>query len=245
MSETTDQPLRDTEFTYGWYRTFLERLRSAGYEFRPFGRELEGREVTLRHDVDLSVEAAVRMARLEADLGIRSTYCVLVTSPLYQPFDGEHRELIAEIEALGHDVALHFSTHEYWGPDEVPGAERLHSRVRDEQAILGKVVDGWPDTVSFHIPPEWVLDRSFRGFQSTYAPAYYSEIDYVADSSQRWREEPPDLAELDGAVQILTHPGLWGAVDGSFEERVRQAVTDACDRTRRRTRQEFVDGAYN
>lgn len=240
MAERTDRSVLDVEFTYGWYGEFLDRLRAAGYGFRGFGTDPGDADVLLRHDVDLSLDAAARMARLEADRGVRATYFVLLTSNLYNPLDGDHRDRLREIESLGHDVGLHFSTHEYWSADDRPPAEGLRARVLDEVSVLRTVASD-PAAVSFHIPPTWVQGRTFEGFRSAYEPAVFEEVEYLADSTQRWRSEPPEV-EAGGPLQVLAHPGLWDEEDAGFEGRVEQAVVDACRRSQRAARAEFVAG---
>lgn len=240
MGEQTDRSVLDVEFTRRWYREFLERLQAEDWTFRGFGERVGEGDVLLRHDVDLSLESALRTAEVEAQVGARATYFVLLSSALYNPLTGDNRERIRRLSALGHDVALHFSTHEYW--DGQPGAETLEARVREEREVLASILGESTETVSFHIPPDWLLGRSFEGFRSTYEPAYFEDIEYVADSGQRWRSEPPALDAADGPVQILTHPGLWGEEDAHFEGRVQRAIVDACRNTQLAAREEFIEG---
>lgn len=241
MEEQTDRLLLEVKFTHRWYSDFLQRLRADGYEFRGFADAPEDGEVVLRHDVDLSLEAALEMARLEADHDVQSTYFVLLTSPLYNPMEREARERLRRIESLGHDVALHFSTHAYPELDRRPPAEAVESRVEDELDVLSGLVGRAPRTVSFHIPPEWLLGQSFQGFQSTYAPEYFEDVTYVADSTQRWRGDEPTVGR-GGPMQVLTHPGLWAERDADFEGRIEQAIVETCRRTQRAARAEFLDG---
>jgi len=236
----TDRP-GEIEFTHRWYRRFLHELRANGYRFKPFSADIGYGDIVLRHDVDLSVDAAVTMARIEANLGIESTYCVLLTSPLYNPQEATHRAALQEIESLGHDVALHFSTHQYWPADEPPSTAEIERRVREEQSILETVVSP-SETVSFHCPPSWVLNREFDSFRNTYAPEFLDEIGYVADSSQRWREEPPAIETFPETAQVLTHPGLWDRTDGSFADRIAAATDAAASHVDRTAREQFLDG---
>lgn len=240
----TDQdtgPPDEMAFTYRWYREFLQELRANGYRFRSFSADLGYGDIVLRHDMDLSVEAAVTMAHIEAELGIEATYCVLLTSSLYNPHEATHREALREIESLGHEVALHFSTHEYWPDDQSPATSDIQTRVRDEQSVLESIVSP-SETVSFHRPPSWVLNREFNGFQSTYEAALLDEIAYVADSSQRWRSDPPNVEDFPDTAQLLTHPGLWGRSDATFAERVTEATESSCEHADRTTREQFIDG---
>lgn len=245
MDEQPSQTQTTVEFTYGWYRSFLDRLDSLGFDFRTFADGAGPGDVLLRHDVDLSIEKALITARIEAKRDIEATYCVLVTSALYNPLEGKRREQLRAIEALGHEVTLHFSTHEYWDVDEEPDEDLLVSRIDDEREALGAGLSTFPETVSFHVPPSWVLDRSFKAFRSTYAPGCFSDTEYIADSGQRWRATPPTLPDPDEPVQILTHPGLWGEADADFADRVDQAVTSACRHGDRKAELEFIKDGYN
>lgn len=244
MSEHANQPLGDVAFSHHWYRQFLHRLQADGYEFRTFSDPLGDGDVVLRHDVDLSVDRAVEMARIEAEMGIESSYFVLLTSSLYNPFEADCRDAINEIESLGHDVGLHFSTHLYWTPEDSPTADEIERHVRQERAVLETVVPT-SDAVSFHRPPSWVLDRSFDDFENTYAPAFFSDIGYVADSTQRWRDDPPRMDDLPETMQLLTHPGLWAEEDATFDQRVEEAVVSACTHAGRKTREEFPVGGVD
>ena len=239
-NHNTDNP-GEIEFTHRWYRRFLHELRANGYQFRPFSAPPGHGDIVLRHDVDLSVDAALTMAHIEADLGIESTYCVLLTSPLYNPNEATHRAALREIESLGHDVALHFSTHQYWPAAEPPSTAEIERRVSEEQSTLESIVSP-SATVSFHRPPAWVLDREFEAFRNTYAPKFFGEIGYVADSSQRWREEPPTIDSFPERAQLLTHPGLWGRTDGSFTDRIAAATDAAASHADRTAREQFLDG---
>jgi hypothetical protein len=249
MAEQPEQRPSEVAFTYRWYREFLEELQSAGYEVGTVAGGIDHGRVILRHDVDLSLEAALTMAHIEADQGVQSTYCILLTSPLYNALDGEHCEAIREIEELGHEIALHFSTHEYWGADEEPSQSELEARIQEELSILDTVTETTPETVSFHIPPEWVLDRTLdggalEGVQSTYGPELFGEVGYVADSVQRWRDDRPKVEDLPERAQILTHPGLWGPSDDDFEGRVESALTEAYHYTKLRAHEEFIEGVH-
>jgi peptidoglycan/xylan/chitin deacetylase (PgdA/CDA1 family) len=240
MSEPARWTPDTVEFTREWYRGFLDRLLSEGYRFRSFGSRVPASTALLRHDVDLSLEAAVEMARIEAERGVEATYFLLAGSPLYNPLEPAARKRIRELEGLGHDVGLHFSTHSYWPETRRPEDRELAAWVRAEQEVLDAVAGDPVNVVSFHVPPEWVLDRPIEGVASTYAPAVFSEIGYVADSSQRWRREPPLSEPLPDRVQVLVHPGLWGEEDASFEARVTEATERACRRVRELTRREFL-----
>lgn len=226
-------------FTDEWYRRFLDGLLDRGFRFRTYGEDVDGETVLLRHDVDLSPERALRFAELEADLDVRATYFFLLTSPLYNTFARRTRRVVRRIEALGHDVGLHFSTHQYWETE--PPEPVLREAVASKQRALGTVATEPVSVVSFHVPPEWVLRRSFDGLATTYEPRFFDEIEYRADSNQRWRGDPPDASTLPAPVQVLTHPGLWGERDASFARRVETAIASSTDHAEATAREQFLE----
>lgn len=237
----TRQMLGDVEFTHEWYQSLLDQLLDEGYRFRPFGRQPAPGNIFLRHDVDLSIDDAFAMARQEAMMEIQSTYCIWLSSPLYNALERGQRETIRKIGNLGHDIGLHFDTHTYWDDGE-PSNSEIEDRVEQERSVLADLVPDLSNTVSFHRPPSWVLGQEFDGFQNTYADRYFTDIEYLADSNQRWRDEPLGIDGQTQSLQILTHPGLWGEQDGDFEHRVERSVINACRNANRRASEEFVNG---
>ena len=180
---------------------------------------------------------------MEAERDVEATYFFLVTSPFYNVMHRPNREIIARLEALGHDVALHFSTHQYW--EEEPSVTALVDRVREEQRALLTVAHDPVNAVSFHRPPEWTFRRSFPGFESTYEERFFTDIAYRGDSNQRWRDEPPLADGVPDRMQVLTHPGLWGEADAGFEERLSTLLDESLGLTRRFMTDQFVEKKYN
>lgn len=227
MSEAA---LGRVDFSFDDYERFLAHFLDRGYEFAGFGDPEPG-QVLLRHDVDLSATRAAEMARIEADHGLTSTYFFLVSSPAYSLLSVEGRAALDEIEALGHDVGLHFDVHHHW--DGEPDETTLTETVREELEGLSRLTSGTVDAVSFHVPPDWVLEREFDGFRNAYAPRYFGEVDYVSDSNQKWRDEPVFGGPVPETVQVLVHPGLWtpdgdplDEVLGTFRDRLEREVRE-------------------
>ncbi|WP_435346653.1 hypothetical protein [Haloarchaeobius sp. HRN-SO-5] len=241
--ETADAATGDVAFTFDWYGDFLDRLCDHGRRFRDYEADLRAGDVVLRHDVDWSPERALRTARMEADRGISATYFFLVSSPFYNVVHKPNRRILEHLESLGHDVGLHFSTHQYWS--EEPPESELVARVADERAILTGAGADPVDAVSFHRPPEWVFRRSFQAFDSTYEERFFTDIAYRGDSNQRWREDPPLAGGVPEKMQVLTHPGLWGDQDATFDERLDALCTRTLGRTHRFMHDQFVEKKYN
>lgn len=210
---TVESPaeLSSIEYRLDSYEALLRSFQMVGYEFVQFDPNAPPghKEIVLRHDIDLSIERAVTMAERERELGVRSTYCFLLSAPAYDLTRPQNVRTLQRIAKLGHEVALHFDTHTYWEQSNEPRPESIEAKVTDELDVIGRLIGEELSTASFHIPPAWVLDQSFAGFTNTYAPPFFGEIEYVSDSSQKWSSTEPFPNGLPETFQLLVHPGLW------------------------------------
>ena len=108
------------EFTYASYRALLALLRERGYSFRDYHHYGDvSRCVILRHDVDFSLERAVRLAELEAEMGVGATYFALLRTDFYNPASQRGAAALRRIQSLGHEIGLHFDEKAY-GPELSP-----------------------------------------------------------------------------------------------------------------------------
>lgn len=62
------------------------------------------KSVIIRHDIDLQIEKAVKMAEIEHDMNVSSTYFVLVSSNFYNIFSKRNEDYLRRICDLGHAV---------------------------------------------------------------------------------------------------------------------------------------------
>ena len=101
-------------FTDDHYCEIMMAFLKEGYRFVGYKDFVlrEARQVILRHDVELSLDNAVRIARIESDMGITSEFHFLLTSEIYNMSSPSGRSAITEISSLGHRTGLHvdFST---------------------------------------------------------------------------------------------------------------------------------------
>jgi hypothetical protein len=196
------------------YAGMIQALLERGYEFVGFEGAIDDGQIVVRHDVDLSMERAAAMARVEADLGIVTTYCLLVTNPLYDLLAPENRAHLRTVVDCGHDVGLHFDPHYY--RDEEPAVEDLEARVVADRTALEGVLDAVAAdgvavaATSIHQPPEWALGTRFDAFENAYEPRYFDAVEYVSDSAGKWRSARPFEDGVPSSMQLLVHPGLWG-----------------------------------
>jgi hypothetical protein len=222
----------DSDFSYAYLAALYRVLRT---EFVPtlVGDASENAASTstprafIRHDIDVSLERAIPLARLEAQWGVPSTYHVMLDSPFYDVRSTHSREVLAEIASLGHEVGLHY--------DVVARRTRdadSATRERDIAAAceeLETVVGGPVRSLSFHLPVPELIKGPLRvaGRVSGYAKDLLAW--YLSDSRARWREGEP-LASVRKArapqLQILIHPIWWGEEHAHPTIRLRDFLRD-------------------
>ncbi len=71
------------DFDLGHYGELLDAARAGGYRFGTFEAEPKPGDLLLRHDVDLSLEAALELARLEHEREAQATYFLMTESVFF------------------------------------------------------------------------------------------------------------------------------------------------------------------
>src|ERR1700687_4480615 len=105
-------------FSRAGYRRLVEAFLHAGYRPATFDDvRRECRDVILRHDVDVSLEAAVNIAEIEREMGVQATYFAMISNSFYNIHSYEGRRSLARLRELGHHVGLHFDTTHYANGD--------------------------------------------------------------------------------------------------------------------------------
>ena len=207
-------------FTLDHYRELLEAAREGGYRFAHFDEPPRRGDLLLRHDVDLSLEAALEVAELEADAGVSATYFLMTESVFYNLASKVGVAALAGLRALGHRVGLH--------------AVYPHAAL-DER---------FDPVVAWHNPDSGYMTAPIPGAVNVMQEGYFDPPTYRSDSNQRWRSGCPHEELRSGGfpwLQLLTHPEIWvypgatmGAtmramLDAEWERRLAQLADDRID----------------
>lgn len=122
------------DFTYRTYVDLINLLKEKGYQFTSYeDYDNFHRAVIFRHDIDNSLERALKIAKLENENNIKSTFFVLLSTDFYNIFSKESNSILKEIISLGHEVGLHFDEKRY----EINNEKDLEYYVEYEKNILG------------------------------------------------------------------------------------------------------------
>ena len=176
------------DFSLEHYGDLLAAARQGGYRWAGFDRAPETGDLILRHDVDLSLAAAVRLAEVEAEAGAWSTWFVMTRSVFYNLDSHEGDAAIERLRALGHRVAHHA----VWPDVDL-----------DERFV---------PVVAWHNPDPEYMQRPIDGATNVMTPPFFDPAHYRSDSNQHWRSGCPheDLARGEPSwLQLLTHPEIW------------------------------------
>lgn len=198
-------------FALEHYGDLLTAAGDGGYRFAFFDADPAPGELYLRHDVDLSLDAALKMAELEIEHGAFSTYFLMTQSVFYNLASPEGLRAINRLRELGHRVGLHA----VW-----PGAE---------------LDDRFDPVVAWHNPDPDYMSEPVDGAVNVMEPPYFDPERYRSDSNQRWRHGCPHEDLREGRfdwLQLLIHPEIW-VYPGETMGETMAAMLDA-ERDRRR-----------
>jgi hypothetical protein len=192
------------------YRDLLAAADAGGYRWAFFDRDPQAGDLLLRHDVDLSLDAAVRLAEAEAEAGAAATYFLMTESVFYNLDSEEGRGTIERLRGLGHRVGLHA----VWPRAHVPPR--------------------FDPVVAWHNPDPEYMSAPVEGAANVMERRFFSPERYRSDSNQRWRHGCPHEEIAAGRfewLQLLTHPEIW-AYPGATMRETMLAMLDA-ERERR------------
>jgi hypothetical protein len=192
------------EFSERGLRTLVERAREQGYEFIAPGQPAE-RGLILRHDVDLSLRSAARLAELEAELGVSSTYFIMVTSPFYGVMSPQARSLLQAIVRCGHRIGLHWDAGVHADGDLAPA-----ETVAREIDLLEWLTATPCVAVSHHQPSlHGLAEVNLPGVVNMYSAQVQANFAYVSDSCMAWRRDPLAVIAEGEPLHLLLHPEYW------------------------------------
>ena len=181
------------DFTLETYLKLLETLVKQGFSFQTFHEiflKEKNKSVVLRHDVDKLPLQAVKMAEIEASLGIKASYHFRIVKESNDP------QCIKRIVRLGHEIAYHYEIQVYKG-DEAETVKNAYLAFRNNLEYFRKF---YPvDVISMHGSPLSSFDNRvmWKYFNyhdlgiicEPYFDIDFSSILYLTDTGRMWNGE--------------------------------------------------------
>ena len=193
------------DFSPAHYRDLLRAAKAGGYRWAGFDRPPEHGDLILRHDVDLSLDAALAVAAVEAEEGVWSTWFLMTRSVFYNLASNEGEHALHRLRELGHRVGHH--------------AVYPHVDLDDR----------FDPVVAWHNPdPEFML-AEVAGATNVMRPPFFDQDHYRSDSNQHWRHGCPHDELAAGSfdwLQLLIHPEIW-TFEGATMRETMESLLDA------------------
>jgi hypothetical protein len=170
------------------YGELLDAAKAGGYRFAVFDHDPEPGDLFLRHDVDLSLEAGLELAELEAEAGARATYFLMARSLFYNLASPAGERAVDRLRELGHAVGHH--------------AVNPHVDL-DER---------FDRVLAWHNPDPDFMRVELAGLENVMGERFFAPGRYRSDSNQHWRSGCPHEELRAGAfewLQLLVHPEIW------------------------------------
>ena len=216
--------MRDfTLHEYRWLVENLLRLQVPVFGVLAWCHARPQRGFLVRHDVDRKPANAFEMARLEADMGIATTYYFRAVGSAYNP------AIIQQIAAMGHEVGYHYEDLALASGD----LERAHSMFSEHLGRLRRLVD--IQTIAMHGSPlsrfnnldMWrQCSLSQYGLQAdAFLTVDYTGVPYFTDTGRCWGAGAANLRDKPETanpppVTVRSTRDLVAYVQGSAPQRL-------------------------
>jgi hypothetical protein len=207
-------------FDLDHYRELLAAAKAGGYRFAFFDREPASGDLLLRHDVDLSLDAALTLGELEAEADAAATYFLMTRSVFYNLASAEGEHALSRLRELGHRVGLH----------------AVYPRL--------DLDDRFDPVVAWHNPDPDFMREPIDGAVNVMQAPYFDADRYRSDSNQHWRSGCPHEDLAAGRfewLQLLTHPEIWVYPGGTMRETMLSMLDAERDRDLERLADDRID----
>jgi hypothetical protein len=232
----TDDVLPPADFTEGAYRALLE-LAVERFAFITFPEHATAPApcALWRHDMDVSPQRALALARIEADVGVTATYFLHLHSDFYSALETEVAQIVDGLLELGHALGLHFDPAHY----AARGME-AEAFLEAECDFIGTYFGRTPEVFSIHNPTltGWEENADdVAGMVNASSAAIAERFTYCSDSNGVWRFTPLHDVLAEGArdrIHVLTHAEWWTSDYLMPRDRIQRAVAGRALSTERR-----------
>lgn len=230
-----EKPDRTEDFTLDSYTNYLYSFKK-DYKFINYEQIAQNGQPSIlwRHDVDVSVHNAYKLAEIENNLGLQATYFLMLGSWFYDIRDHEIHELVKKIKEKGHIIGLHYDF-EYLVSGKVSCFQTFLRSLRHQKVEMENILGSKINVFSFHNPSlvegtlleeinkkEVILDMI-----NVYSDKIKKKFKYCSDSNGLWRfDQLRDLidAQKYPYLHVLTHPEWWTKEPYTPREKIEKAL---------------------
>lgn len=184
------------DFTLTTYERLLKILQTEKYPFQTFESfttsPLE-RVVILRHDVDRLPTVALKMAKLEHELGVTASYYFRAVPASWD------EEVMTQVVSLGHELGYHYEDLALFRGDQKKAIRHFKSqldRMRRIYPVKTICMHGSP--LSRHDNRDLWNFYDYRDFGITGDPYFdtdFNDVFYLTDTGRSWNNKSASLRD--------------------------------------------------
>ena len=202
------------EFKFSSYEKCLSFALEEKYNFVNLSNamEMDDKSILLRHDIDFSLDHALKFAEIEKSLNIQATYFVRTHCKYYNALSYSSKEILNKLESMGHIIGLHFEEDYYT-------EENLYESMQLEKTILDSLLHNPLKHIAPHEPTrtnrmEYDINKLAEvgiDFQA-YDKKILEKYKYISDSSGKFKDgflEEHLVKNKETYLYVLTHPVWW------------------------------------
>ena len=216
-------------FDFKSYRQILNIHRENSITYKRVLSEKPKRFSIIRHDVEFSPRRAMKIAEIDSELSVKSTFFFQVKNNAYNILSRENCKILERIKYLGMEIGLHFYVSHIKEDDNYALEKELNFQSLCINESLGSEISCF----SYHRPPKWVL-KDRRDFLhnkiNAYGESFFEytndpkKIKYIADSQHQFKYGTPldsEVLSKYDKFQILLHPDEWSQISVDSEKNFR------------------------
>ena len=214
------------EFTYEHYKECIKSAKKLGFSFYTMhdflDKKPKSKFILMRHDIDLSLKSALKIAEIENSLKIKSTYFIR-TKGIFDVFSGKNSAIVRKISELGHEIGIHYDSDITVKKDFV---KEMMEIKRDIEKIIKKRIFGTSlhkvkksgiknEINKLNFAEEYLNDLELE--YDAYSDIFIRKMKYISDSARTWREGCMcGHIKKEDKFCILTHPIWWSSATTSL-----------------------------
>lgn len=184
------------DFTIDAYRQTLNAIKTAGVRVFCVAKwfsECPDSGILLRHDIDRKPQNALRIAKLEKEYQISSTYYFRMVKGVFQP------DIVRQISELGHEIGYHYEDLSLAGGDHAKAKELFSTHLAQLRTVANV------KTIAMHGRPFSAYDNrdlwkkfklsDFGVVAEAFLSINYSDVYYLTDTGRTWGQSKANIRD--------------------------------------------------
>ncbi len=219
------------DFTQEKYKELLLNIKNKDIKVLCVNKFIENpvkQGVIIRHDVDRKAKNALITAKLEKELGFKTTYYFRITKGSFKP------EIIKEISDMGHEIGYHYEDLSFAKGNYKKAIELFQKYLKKFDTLADvKTIAMHGKPLSKHDNRDIWKEYDFKEYGisgEAFLSIDYSDIYYFTDTGRSWAENSSNIRDkvksdkkakvnstddlmsflnTDGLFAIVMHPERW------------------------------------